>query len=49
LAIVKVVPSHRSHGVSGRLRLQLGAKAQRASLFGDFCNKICHEPTHAVQ
>jgi hypothetical protein len=26
-----------------------GAKAQRASLLSDFCNKICHEPTYAVQ
>jgi hypothetical protein len=26
-----------------------GAKAQRASLLGDFCNKICHKPTYAAQ
>jgi hypothetical protein len=26
-----------------------GAKAQRASLLGDFCNEICHKPTCAVQ
>jgi len=26
-----------------------GAKAQPASFLGDFCNKICHKPTYAVQ
>jgi hypothetical protein len=24
-----------------------GAKAQRASLLSDFCNKICHKQTYA--
>jgi hypothetical protein len=35
LTVVSVVPS--------RLRLVFGAKAQRASLLGDFCNKICQK------
>jgi hypothetical protein len=31
-----------------RLRLVFDANAQRASLLGDFCNKICHKQTSCV-